>query len=145
MDELTDEDWETLCYDFFPSLLTIPCVAHVGLPGLMTPLCLPLKVRFFLMAITFYVRILTQQWRGSLYLYCASLSMFTIAHVYKCSKLRLRNSKRVLFCTNTSRRQTCPFLILWTPILRKYLTSKFPKSRITVSQLRLSDMHDDYA
>jgi hypothetical protein len=33
-------------------------------------------------------------------------------HVYKRPTGRLRNSKRVLFCTNTSRRRTCPFLIL---------------------------------
>ena len=38
--------------------------------------------------------------------------MFDDPHVYKRPISRLRNSKRVLFCTNTSRRQTCPFLYL---------------------------------
>ena len=38
--------------------------------------------------------------------------MFGDPHVYKRSILRLRNSKRVLFCTNTSRRRTCTSLLL---------------------------------
>ena len=36
----------------------------------------------------------------------------TSPHVYKRSMLRLRNSKRVLFCTNTSRRTTLPIPLL---------------------------------
>ena len=46
-------------------------------------------------------------------------------YVYKRPTGRLRNSKRVLFCTNTSCRWTCPFLILWTPILGNYPTSTY--------------------
>ena len=47
-------------------------------------------------------------------------SCFPSPHVYKRPTMHHRNSKRVLFCTNTSRRWTCPFLILWTMILGEY-------------------------
>jgi hypothetical protein len=44
---------------------------------------------------------------------CPCLAPF---HVYKRSSSRPRNSKRVLFCTNTSRRRTCPsFLVNHDP------------------------------
>ena len=44
------------------SLLTLMIrhVTHVGLFGLLTPICLPL-LRYFLMAVTFYVRVVTQR------------------------------------------------------------------------------------
>ena len=74
----------------------------------MTRLCLPL-LRDFLMAVTFL----------RLYTYSAMTRLFVLVpvyvgyvwrlfHVYKRPILRLRNSKRVLLCTNTSRRRTCP-------------------------------------
>ena len=48
---------------------------------------------------------------------------FSTPHVYKRPTAHCRNSKQVLFCTNTSCRRTCPFLILWNPILGEYPTS----------------------
>ena len=48
-------------------------------------------------------------------LVCYVLVMFGRPRVYKCPTPRLRNSKRVLFCTNTSRRRTCHFPYLVKP------------------------------
>ena len=60
--------------------------------------------------------------QDSLYLWSSPLIVFVDSHVYKRPTSRLENSKRVLFCINTSRRRTCLSLILWIPILGEYPT-----------------------
>ena len=72
-----------------------------------------------------------------LYLYLVSLAVFLDLHVYKRPTVRHRNSKRVLFCTNTSRRRTCPF-----PHLVHHDPRGIPYNRTTLSPERLPSSHD---
>ena len=64
-----------------------------------------------------------------------SLVVFVRTHVYKRPTLRQRDSKRVLFCTNTSRRRTCPDPHLVNPASRELPYLELSKSRTTVLQL----------
>ena len=100
------------CYDFPLFTLMIPCVTHA--PDSRTDDSIML---------TFTPRLLDdRRLSGTPYLLSSDAALCTCTHlcrlclatphVYKRSTSRLRNSKRVLFCTNTSRRRTCIFLIL---------------------------------
>ena len=104
--------------------------------GLLTPLCLPfapilLDGRHLLCTITYSA--MTRLLCTCIDPLCRCL---TPLPVYKRSTLRLRNSKRVLFCTNTSRRRTCPsFLVNHDP-----RANTLP--RISLSPERLSHSRD---
>ena len=107
------------CYDFPPFVLMTRRMTHQTL-GLMTPPCLP----FSPILLDGRHLLCTNTYSAMTCLLCTCitflLAMFVDPHVYKRLIVHHRNSKRVLFCTNTSRRRTCPFLILCIPILGEY-------------------------
>ena len=106
-----------------PFVLTIRCTTHTRLSDCWL-LYAYFPLRYFLMAVAFYVQILTQPWRVLCTCISSLWSCFLDLHVYKRPTVRHRNSKQVLFCTNTSRRRTCLSFILWTTILGEYPTTK---------------------
>ena len=79
---------------------------------------------------------------------CISLCRSCLAapYVYKRPTSRLRNSKQVLFCTNTSRRRTSPALLLVHHDPRGIpYQPEFLSLELIALQLRLSDTRGDYA
>ena len=63
--ESSMENWQQgqLCYDFSRSItLTVPWMTHTGLSDCWLPYAYPL-LRYFLIAVAFYVQLLTQLWR----------------------------------------------------------------------------------
>ena len=112
------------CYDFPFLALTLRYMTHTRLSDCWLPVLIPYSDTSWWPSPFMYTRLLSTDaslCTCILWLWSCCLDL----HVYKRPTGRLRDSKRVLFCTNTSRRRTCPILILWTPILGNYPISNY--------------------
>ena len=131
------------CYDF-PLTLTISRVTHIGLSDWWLLYAYLLSVPSWWPSPFMYKYLLSYD-ELPLYLYRISLTVFSSPHVYKHPAVRPRNSKQVLFCTNTSRRRTCLFLYLCTTILGEYPIPNLLSPEMIALRLWLSNTRDDYA
>ena len=108
--EMEGDSQET-CYDFSPLYAYGITNDSYRTLGLLTPLCL----LFIPLLLDGHRLLCTSTYSAMTCTLCTcdpSLCRCLVSpHVYKRSTLRRRNSKRVLFCTNTSRRRTCALFL----------------------------------